>query len=72
MTNLHIHAPKSEYLGQVRKRGARRWTTVTAPLPSSQEALRSMAYSMAGYHFGRVIMCQEYYDPVEVITLRKP
>lgn len=72
MTKVHIHAPKSEYLGQVRKRGARRWTTGTAPLINSQEALAAMAYSMGGYHFGRVILCQEYYDPVEVITLRKP
>jgi len=35
---LHMHAPPCYYIGQVRRRGARKWRTVTGKVKSPKSA----------------------------------
>lgn len=69
---LHIHAPKTSYIGQVRKKGFKLWKTVTPSMTSSESALRRLATKLGNYDYGRIVMSQEFYDPVVVWELKKP
>ncbi len=46
MTLVHISIPRGHYLGQVRRRGARRWRTVTGKCRSETAAMAKAALSM--------------------------
>lgn len=46
MTLVHINIPRGHYIGQVRRRGARRWRTVTGKCRSETAAMAKAAIAM--------------------------
>lgn len=69
---LHIHAPKGEYLGQVRRRGHRRWETIGKPSKTAEAAMVKAIKGMTPEHLrARVLFCTDWYDPNVVMELRR-
>ena len=67
--NLHIHAPKGKYIGQVR-----RWVTVYKSSTSPSTCLsRAALFLGSEYLFARVLFVTDcgYYDPIVVMEGRK-
>jgi len=72
MTSLHIHAPKGEYVGQLRGYGCRKWRSVITTKNSAKHALAGAVRKMQkNDKRARVIFCAEYYDPVVVMEASK-
>lgn len=46
MTLVHISIPRGHYIGQVRRRGAKRWRTVTGKCRSDTAAMAKAARAM--------------------------
>jgi len=46
MTLVHINIPRGHYIGQVRRRGARRWRTVTGRRQRSETAMAAAVLAM--------------------------
>lgn len=70
MSTVHIHQPAGEYIGQVRKRGARRWETIGRPCKSAKAAMAKALKAMTQRHKrARVLFCAEWYDPNVVMEL---
>ena len=70
---IHIHAPKGHYIGQVRARGYKLWTTVTSECKSANAAMVQAVMAMELGHFrARVIFVVEsgYYEPNVVMELK--
>ena len=70
---IHIHAPKGHYIGQVRARGAKLWTTVTSECRYANVALSNAVLKMKPGHFrARVIFVADsgYYEPEVVMELK--
>ncbi len=66
MTIVHIHAPAGYYLGQVRRRGAKLWRTVTGKCTTDTGAMARAVQSMrADDKRARVIWCDRdgWYGP---------
>lgn len=66
MSQVHIHAPPGYFLGQVRRRGAQRWQTVTGKCRSDTSAMAKAVSAMERYHKrARVIWVTTcgYYEP---------
>ncbi|MEX5363470.1 hypothetical protein WCE03_16765 [Pseudomonas guariconensis] len=70
MSSLHIHAPKGNYVAQVRRRGCRNWETLGQPTKSKATAAnRAVTLMLAheNYKRARVLFCAEWYDPIVVM-----
>ena len=68
MTAIHINRPSGEYIGQVKRIGARTWRTVIKTKNSAKHAMAGAVKRMAdGDKRVRVIFCAEWYDPVVVM-----
>lgn len=70
MTPAHIHAPKGYFLGQVRRKGANRWETVTGRCRSDISAMSKAILNMTRHHKrARVIWVTTdgWYDPTVVM-----
>lgn len=57
MTLVHINIPRGYYIGQVRRRGARRWQTVTGKCKTAERAMSRAVNVMAGYQRARCLFC---------------
>jgi len=58
VTGVHIHAPAGYYLGQVRRRGAQRWRTVTGKCKTDTAAMARAVLAMnSDDKRARVIWC---------------
>lgn len=71
---IHIHAPKSHFIGQVRRRGARRWETVTGKCKTWNSALsRAVSAMKNNHHRARALMIDDagYYGPTIVGEAKK-
>jgi hypothetical protein len=71
MSHVHIHAPAGVYIGQRRKRGHRRWETMTHEHDDKHKALIELVAHMKGYMHGRVIFCAEWYEPNVVVEIKQ-
>lgn len=74
MTLIHIHAPRGDYIGQVRKYGHRRWETVTGKCKSAPAAMRLAMFAMSGdMKRARVLFCTRdgWYEPNIVMELSR-
>lgn len=70
MTYVHIHAPRGEYIGQVRRYGHRRWETIGKPCTTAKAAMVKAVNAMGQDHKrARVLFCTEWYDPSIVMEL---
>lgn len=71
--SLHIHAPKGDYLAQIRGRGCRLWETVGEAHADAKSAMCTAINAMTERHKrARVIFCTEWYDPNVVLEAQKP
>lgn len=73
MNNVHIHAPAGHYLGQIKYRWAKQWTTVTHHLTDPKTAMAIAVLRMEKKHnLARVIFVTDdgWYDPNVVMTAR--
>ena len=71
---LHIHAPKGFYLGQIRRRYARKFQTVTRELTEANTALAIAVLRWDKSHSeARVIFCTHdgYYQPHVVMEAKR-
>ncbi len=68
MSNLHIHAPKGSYIGQVRKHGCRKWQDAHGTYSRLDEAIAASAFELDGNHRLRVIFVDDagWYEPLVV------
>ena len=70
MTSVHIHAPKGQFFGQVRRYGHQRWESVGSPCKTAKGAMVKAIKAMGPYHKrARVLLCAEWYDPNVVMEL---
>lgn len=71
---LHIYAPPSYYIGQVRRTGAQKWRTVTGKRKSLSAAMIAAIKAMnEGDKRARVLLCSTcgYYGPVVAMEAAK-
>lgn len=71
---LHIYAPPSYYLGQVRRTGAQKWRTVTGKSKSLSRAMCAAIKAMReDDKRARVLLCTTcgYLEPVVVMEAAK-
>lgn len=74
MTFLHIHQPKTFFLGQVRMHGAHTWETVTGRCQSAESAMAKAALAMKPTDFrARVLMLDHegWYPPRVVMECKR-
>lgn len=72
MNHIHIHAPKGEYIAQIRGRGCRLWDTVGEPFTTAKEAMCAAVNALEERHLrARVLFCTEWYDPIISMELKK-
>ena len=74
MTQVHIHAPKGYYLGQIRKPWGRQWETVSKDLTDGRTAMAVAVLRMTKeHHKARVIFVtiDGYYDPHVVMEAKR-
>ena len=66
---IHINAPRGHYIGQVRRRGGRRWITVTGRCRTGESAMAKAAPKMRGMHRARVLFIDNsgWYEPTFVM-----
>lgn len=70
--NIHIHAPKGVYIGQIRKRGHRLWETVGKSRKYAKPAMIAAINAMSPDHKrARVLFCADWYEPTIVMELSK-
>lgn len=68
MTDIHIHAPKGHYIGQVRMYACRKWETVTEKLSEAEVAMSFAVLAMKPIHKrARVLFIADWYEPVVVM-----
>lgn len=68
--SYHIYAPRGYYIGQIRKAGGRRWTTVTGQCRKDIAAMASAVKKMVpGYTKARVLFITRngYFEPILVM-----
>lgn len=74
MSAIHIHAPKGHYIGQIKFRWAKQWTTVTQYLtdPKTAMAVAILRMEKDKHHLARVLFCTDdgWYEPTIVMTAR--
>jgi len=74
MTFLHIHKPKSFFLGQVRKYGHQTWETVTGKCMSPEGAMSKAVLAMKPTDFrARVLLLDHdgWYPPQVVMEAKR-
>jgi hypothetical protein len=74
MSNIHVHAPKGHYIGQVRRYGHRKWETVTGRCQSAESAMAKAALAMKPTDFrARVLMLDHegWYPPRVVMECKR-
>lgn len=61
----HILIPRGHYIGQVRRCGGKRWTTVTGKCRTGESALSKAALKMRDMHRARVLFIDSsgWYEP---------
>lgn len=69
MTRVHVYAPGGYYIGQVRKHGHRRWSTVTGKCRSGELAMSKAGAAMRGMKRARVLFITHcgYHEPLIVM-----
>lgn len=55
MSVIHINIHRGHYIGQVRRRGAQRWSTVTGRCKTGESAMAKAATKMRGMQRARVL-----------------
>lgn len=72
MSHVHIHAPAGYYLGQTRRVGAQRWTTVGKQSRTAKAAMVKAVKAMKpNDKRARVLFCADWYDPLIVMELSR-
>lgn len=73
MSTVHILVARGHYIGQVRRAGARRWTTVTGGCRSAEGAMARAAAKMKGHLRARVLFIDNsgWYEPNVVMEARR-
>jgi len=69
VATVHINIPRGHYIGQVRARGRRRWSTVTGACKTGEGAMASAAKQMRGMHKSRVLFVDSsgWHEPTIVM-----
>lgn len=68
MSAIHINRPHGEYVGQVKRYGARTWRTVITTKNSARNAMAGAVKRMGAEDKRvRVLFCAEWYDQVIVM-----
>lgn len=68
---LHIHAPKGEYIAQVRRRGHRLWETIGKGKSAEAAMIKAVKAMTREHKRARVLFCAEWYDPSVVMQLSR-
>ena len=75
-TNVHIYrAPGQHYCIRYRDRSERKWFCAAVRFRSFATAAIALAAIFAKHpptYLGEVILCAEWYDPLPVLTMRRP
>lgn len=74
MSAIHIYAPAGYYLGQVRRRGARRWRTVTGRRKTMESAMAGATLKMHKHDLrARVLFCtvDGWHEPMVAMESKK-
>lgn len=67
---VHIHSPAGYYLGQTRRYGHRRWTTIGKPAKTAKAAMVKAVKAMRqDDKRARVLFCADWYEPMIVMEL---
>ncbi|MET3371966.1 hypothetical protein ABIC89_001007 [Variovorax boronicumulans] len=70
MSYIHIHRPRGEYIGQVRRYGHQRWETIGNPCKTAKGAMAKAIKAMGHDHKrARVLFCADWYEPNIVMEL---
>lgn len=71
---IHLHKPKSFFLGQVRKHGAQIWETVTGKCQSAEGAMAKAVLAMKPDDFRARVILLDYdgwYPPRVVMETKR-
>lgn len=69
---IHIHAPPGYYIGQTRRRGAKRWTTIGGHRKTEKAAMVAAVKAMGqDDKRARVLFCAEWYEPHIMMELSR-
>ena len=71
MSYIHIHAPRGEYIAQIRLRGHKLWETVGKSKNAKAAMIRAVNKMGENHKRARVLFCADWYEPVIVMELSK-